>query len=314
LCKLLTQHIRNTELSIKILSCLVNCLYKNEKSKITFITEGLFELYNIEIVKERLRTFQYVSRLLRNLCKIEQVFRSRLITDKFIIYLINMSREFLEDTVIQENILWALLNVTLNSRTAKGILNRVGGIAVVANVLNHYERNEVIQRLAVTLFNQISTRTTTRASVAKQYGIPAILDLLYSWEKSQDIQLMCLKTIDVLCTLSLCRRRLAQEGRLKKLIDWLCVNVENRPYISSGLNICQKLSISATESKEALLANGGFPMFATINQNYNEDQEIIAITLKTQQNLSTPADYESESSEEEVLSSGSSGEYEDYDD
>jgi len=55
-------------------------------------------------------------------------------------------------------------------------------------------------------------------------------------------------------------------------------------------------------------------MFATINQNYNDDQEIIAITLKTQQNLSTPADYESESSEEEVLSSGSSGEYEDYDD
>jgi hypothetical protein len=47
-------------------------------------------------------------------------------------------------------------------------------------------------------------------------------------------------------------------------------------------------------------------MFSKINSYYHDDFEILDITLKTQHNLVTPADYDSEDSAEDVPSSESS--------
>jgi hypothetical protein len=131
---------------------------------------------------------------------------------------------------------------------AKGIVSKVdyqgGGLHCISQIIHKYEENETIQKLSLTLLNQISTRTTTRVSVAREFGVAKLMNLLFAWEKNQEIQIMCLKVIDVLCTLSLCRRRLAQEGRLQLLINWLCENVQERVFISCGLNIFHKLSIS----------------------------------------------------------------------
>lgn len=55
-------------------------------------------------------------------------------------------------------------------------------------------------------------------------------------------------------------------------------------------------------------------MFAKINSFYHDDLDILDITLKTQQNLVTPADYESEDSAEDVPSSASASEDEDDED
>lgn len=58
----------------------------------------------------------------------------------------------------------------------------------------------------------------------------------------------------------------------------------------------------AAESKEALQMNG-LSMFSKIHSVYNDDMDIIDITMRTEQNLASPADYESEDSAEDVPSS-----------
>lgn len=203
---------------------------------------------------------------------------------------------------------------------------------------------------------------TTRVAIAKEYGVENILSNLYAWEGHHNIQLMCLKVIDVLCTLSmsnrsdcsdfennivffycfdsfsllgLCRKRLIREERLPTLLKWLIQHVDDKSFISSGLNICHKLSISGTilgltmnivfhlclsivilfsllaaETKQALQENC-FTLFTTINDVHVDDMDIINITQVAHQNSTEAADYDSEDSIEEVPSSDSSSE-EDY--
>lgn len=319
LVKLLQAYTNDDPVCVLILASILNCLYRRDRSKITFMEEGgLAEILHFQLSANRVQVFQMVTRLLRNLCKQDDIHRAWIINEEFFKYVVEISLLFMDDAVIQENIIWILLNVTLNSRTAKGLINRIrpnNGIVCISRILHTHAQNEEIQKFALTLFNQISTRTTTRVAVAKEYGIAELMKLLFAWESNHEIQLMCLKVIDVLCTLSLCRRRLAQEGRLQALVNWLCQNVGDKHYVSCGLNIFHKLSISASESKEALQQNGGFSMFSKINSFYHDDLDILDITLKTQQNLVTPADYESEDSEEDVPSSASSdGDEEDDED
>lgn len=110
--------------------------------------------------------------------------RSKLLNNPaFLSYLLDISTIFLDDTAVQENVLWTLLNLTLNSRMpwaclwidyllslfffrdfhnlghAKGILNRVGGIQRISSMIRSHTENETVLNLAFTLFNQVSTRS-----------------------------------------------------------------------------------------------------------------------------------------------------------
>lgn len=117
----------------------------------------------------------------------------------------------------------------------------------------------------------------------------------------------------------LCRKRIAQENRLKTLLAWLMKeeNMARREYVEAGLNICQKLAMSGThwnrpwylqtllaaESKQALQDCSGYTFFVTVNSVYNDDQDIQYLTVTGMGSLSDAAEYDNESSEEEVLSS-----------
>jgi len=124
---------------------------------------------------------------------------------------------------------------------------------------------------------------------------------------------MCLKALDILCTLSSCRKRLAEEDRLPKLITWLLEHMENRSFVEAGLGICLKLAISSGDSRRALQEAGGNNLFISIGK-YSNDQELTVQCVQCSSSLTEPADYENESSDEEVLSSASdeSGEEGDY--
>lgn len=309
--RLITTFAKDDDVIVYILVTLINCLFKNDTNKATFLNEGgVTELLeNLQLNDTRRKTFLFVTKLFRNLCKLYD--RSKLLNNPaFLSYLLDISTIFLDDTAVQENVLWTLLNLTLNSRHAKGILNRVGGIQRISSMIRSHTENETVLNLAFTLFNQVSTRTTTRVAIAKEYGVENILSNLYAWEGHHNIQLMCLKVIDVLCTLSLCRKRLIREERLPTLLKWLIQHVDDKSFISSGLNICHKLSISAAETKQALQENC-FTLFTTINDVHVDDMDIINITQVAHQNSTEAADYDSEDSIEEVPSSDSSSE-EDY--
>lgn len=96
-------------------------------------------------------------------------------------------------------------------------------------------------------------------------------------------------------------------------------NMGRREYVEAGLNICQKLAMSGTfssifsvltilaaESKQALQDCSGYTFFVTVNSVYNDDQDIQYLTVTGMGSLSDAAEYDNESSEEEVLSSDAS--------
>jgi len=226
---------------------------------------------------------------------------------------LEISKSHATNESIHEHILWTFLNVTINSRIIKGIINQELAIPEIYGILRNHQDNYNIVLLCVTLLNQISTRTTTRVAVAKENGIQVILEMLYSHEGQHVLQMMCLKLIDILCTLSLCRKRIAQEDRLRTLLAWFMKDdrMGKRDYVEAGLNICQKLAMSAAESKQALQDCSGYTFFVTVNSRYNDDQDIQYLTVTGMSSLAEPADYDNESSEEEVLSSDASEDSED---
>lgn len=106
--------------------------------------------------------------------------------------------------------------LTRKSGAIKGTINQERAIPVIYEILRNHKGNLEIVLRAVTLLNQISTRSmlgswdgeliclaTTRVAVAKEGGVQVILDILYAHEGQHDMQSMCLRLIDILCTLSM---------------------------------------------------------------------------------------------------------------
>eukprot|EP01126_Amoeba_proteus_P056912 TRINITY_DN7210_c0_g2_i1.p1 TRINITY_DN7210_c0_g2~~TRINITY_DN7210_c0_g2_i1.p1 ORF type:complete len:306 (+),score=60.39 TRINITY_DN7210_c0_g2_i1:148-1065(+) len=222
--------------------------------------------------------------------------------------LLDISRKYPSNPLLQENVLWSLLNLTINSRMMKGLINQAEGIPVVYHILINHDKNPNLVFLCITLFNQISTRTTTRVAVARGCTIQLFLDLLYYYQHNLQIQIMCLKLLDILCTLSLSRKRLAQDNRLNNLIAWLMEDgqMANTELVVGGINLCQKLAMSAAVSKQALQDCGGEEFFEQILSYHQDNKDLVYATRTAHRYLLEPADYDSESSEEEVLSSGGS--------
>jgi len=196
-----------------------------------------------------------------------------------------------------------LVEYHFNSRDAKGELNQCGGVKLLFDVLESHFQNDTITFLVLALLNQISSRTTTRVAIARQNAVHKIFQVLWTWEQKPKIQLMCLKTLDILCTLSSCRKRLVEEGRLSRLIVWLTEKSDERSFIEPGLAICLKLAISSGDSRRALQEAGGSTFFLDINTKYSSDQEFICQCLQCSSSMLEEADYEKESSGEEVFSS-----------
>jgi len=308
--KLLLRYREEPTTSIHILTALTNFFYRCTKNKMTFSTEG-----GLEILQSILRNPSdgpmalALSRIFHNLCNTKVEFRMQMSSFGINKSLVDLAATHIQDPFIIENLLWAFLNITLNSRAIKGDFNQVGGVPVVFQILTAHPTHPSITYHALALLNQISSRTTTRVAVAVQNAIVILLDLLWAWESHPAVQLMCLKVIDILCTLSSCRKRLAEGDRLPRLVTWLCEQMENRPIIEAGLGICQKLAISSGDSRRALQDSGGNTFFVNINTKYSHDQELTCQCVQSSSSLTEQADYENESSDEEVLSSGSSGEY-----
>jgi hypothetical protein len=311
------------EVVIATLAALTNMFYKCLYNKQTFVRSGglsiLLSLVRTKMEDAGLMGLSVV--MLRNLCCGGDPFhpagddhRTALASnDGLVSFLMDVSEKYNDDGDIQDNFLWAFLNLSLNSRLIKGTMNQMQTIPRIFSILHTHSENSVVVLHCVTLLNQISTRTTTRVAVAKQSGIPVILATLYQQEGKPDVQLMCLRLIDILCTLSLCRKRIAQENRLKTLLTWLLKEeyIKRRDYIEVGLNICQKLAMSAAESKQALQDCAGYTFFVTVNSHFNNDQDIQYLTVTGMSSLAETAEYENESSEEEVLSSDVSEDSED---
>lgn len=301
--KMLNRYISEPSICVHILTALTNFFYRCVKNKIAFSNDGgfaaLLPLLRTPITEP---VAEALSRVFHNLCSLKMEYRNQMMSFDLMKHLLDLATNYLTNPIIQENLLWALLNITLNSRNAKGEFNQRGGVPIIFQILQTHSENPTVIHLAVTLLNQISTRTTTRVAVAAQHAIAIVLDLLWKWDSDPKIQVMCLKTIDILCTLSSCRKRLAEKDRLSKLIKWLDEHVEVRPFIESGLEICLKLAISSGDSRRALQDAGGNSLFINVNTRYTTDQELTCTCVQCSSSLTEEADYENESSDEEVLS------------
>jgi len=312
---LLTNQGTDREVVMAILAALTNVFYQCLYNKQTFVRSGgltiLLTHARAKINDSALMDLAIVT--LRNLCCGGDPFHpagddhrtSLAATEGLISFLMEVSQTHAANATLQDHVLWTFLNLSLNSRLIKGTLNQSQSIPLIFSILENHKDNPTVVLRVVTLLNQISTRTTTRVAVAKQDGIPVILNTLYTQEGRAEVQLMCLRLIDILCTLSLCRKRIAQENRLKTLLTWLLKeeSISRRDYIEVGLNICQKLAMSAAESKQALQDCSGYTFFVTVNSHFNNDQDIQYLTVTGMSSLAETAEYENESSEEEVLSS-----------
>eukprot|EP01127_Copromyxa_protea_P010334 TRINITY_DN2515_c0_g1_i1.p1 TRINITY_DN2515_c0_g1~~TRINITY_DN2515_c0_g1_i1.p1 ORF type:complete len:489 (+),score=113.33 TRINITY_DN2515_c0_g1_i1:41-1507(+) len=318
--------IGDKEITLACLSALNNILFQCLSNKQSFVREGgvgpLFAAIRSYIEAKDLKVLELCVVTLRNLCSISNPYASpsgddhriALINEGTIKLLLDLSNLYPMSETIQTNVIWSLLNISINSRAIKWTINQEHAIPVVYEIIRNHKDNLELVYNGVSLLNQISTRTTTRVAVAKEGGVQVILDILYANEGQYKLQSMCLTLIDILCTLSLCRKRIAQENRLRNLLSWLMKeeNMARREYVESGLNICQKLAMSAAESKQALQDCSGYTFFVTVNSVYNDDQDIQYLTVTGMGSLSDAAEYENESSEEEVLSSD--GEEDDDDD
>lgn len=70
-----------------------------------------------------------------------------------------------------------------------------------------------------------------------------------------------------------------------------------------GIDLEYLQTLLAAESKQALQDCSGYTFFVTVNSVYNDDQDIQYLTVTGMGSLSDAAEYDNESSEEEVLSS-----------
>jgi len=63
------------------------------------------------------------------------------------------------------------------------------------------------------------------------------------------------------------------------------------------------LAISSGDSRRALQEAGGTTLFINVNTKYSNDQELTCQCVQCSSSLTEQADYENESSDEEVFSS-----------
>lgn len=313
--KMLNQHKDDPVVCLAVLKALVNCFYQSPKNKLAFsIQGGIEEIFPLLNNPTSEAMALVLTQTFHNLTNTRIELRLQMVPFGIVTGLNSILSAHMNNPSIVENILWSYLNLTLNSRDIKGELNQRGAIPTLFQVLDKHMTNQNTTYLVVALLNQISSRTTTRVVVAAQSAIRRILELHWAWPQVPRIQLLCLKTLDILCTLSSCRKRLVEDERLNKLITWLTENIDNRPCIQVGLDICSKLSISSGDSRRALHACGGPTFFLGVTTKYPHDQNLTDQCETCSQSITEPPDYENESSDEEVLSSDAddgsgSGEY-----
>lgn len=201
--KMLVQYQSDPTVCVCIVAALTNFFYRCVKNKLAFANEG-----GISALLPLLKSTppeplaHALSLALHNLCNQKMENRIEMMSLGLIRNLIDLSQNHLSNSKIQQNVLWALLNLTLNSRAAKGEVNQNGGIPAIFQILNTHPEDQSVVYLVLTLLNQLSTRTTTRVAVAAQGAVHLILEVLWKFPQNGNIQLMCLKTLDMLCTLS----------------------------------------------------------------------------------------------------------------
>jgi hypothetical protein len=274
----------NPSLSSRICKTLNNCCHKSTSNKLAFIEEGgvNFLLENIltsDSVGEKLR--ENASTLIRCVCCAEEKrdvlmenCKDALIQDLVDIMEYQNKREEANMKILV-NLMWALLNLTINREDFKIDFGNSGGFLQVFQVMNDYPQEECVQKTGSILVLQMCTKTANRKRVGKSGGVRALMEILTNFLKGRfdDVLEKALEALNRICTHSCNRKRVCEYG-FNSLVYLLNETKQRRDIATQCVKLFSTLASGANDSRTSLRNTNLATLLQTVKNIYSSDNAI----------------------------------------
>jgi hypothetical protein len=271
-------------LSSRICKTLTNCCHKSTSNKLAFIEEGgvNFLLENIltsDSVGEKLR--ENASTLIRCVCCAEEkrdilmeICKGALIQDLVDIMEYQNKRKK-KNMKILVNLMWAILNLTINREDLKLDFGNSGGFKQVFQVMNDYPQEEIVQKTASILVLQMCTKTSNRKKVGKTGGVRALMEILINFLKGRfdDVLEKALEALNRICTHSCNRKRVCEYG-FNSLVYLLNETKQRRDIATQCVKLFSTLASGANDSRTSLRSTNLATLLQTVKNIYSIDNTI----------------------------------------
>jgi len=294
----------NPTLSSRICKALNNCCHRSTSNKLAFIEEGgvsylLENILTSDTAGEMLR--ENASILIRCICCAEEKrdilmesSKDALIQD--LVDIMEYQNKRVEKNLkILVNLMWAILNITINREDLKSEFGNSGGFAQVFQVMNDYPQDEAVQKTGSTIILQLCTKTSNKKKVGKAGGIRALMEILINFLKGRfdDVLEKALEALNRICTHACNRKRVCEYG-FNSLVYLLNETKQRRDIVSQCVKLFSTLASGANDSRTALRATNLSTLLQTVKSIYPNDNFINfeIQTISTKMFKQSEADYE----------------------
>jgi len=271
----------NATLSSRICKALNNCCHRSTSNKLAFIEEGgvpfLFEnILTSDSISEPLR--ENASILIRCICCAEEKrdilmesSKDALVQDLVDIMEYQSKREE-KNLKILVNLMWAILNLTINREDLKTEFGNSGGFPQIFQVMNDYPQDEAVQKTGSTIILQMCTKTSNKKKVGKAGGVRALMEILINFLKGRfdDVLEKALEALNRICTHACNRKRVCEYG-LNSLVYLLNETKQRRDIASQCVKLFSTLAGGANDSRTALRATNLATLLQTLKTIYTND-------------------------------------------
>jgi hypothetical protein len=193
------------------------------------------------------------------------------------------------------NLMWSLLNLTINREDLKLEFGSSGGFSQVFQVMNDYPQDESVQKTGSTIILQMCTKTSNKKKVGKSGGVRALMEILINFLKGRfdDVLEKALEALNRICTHACNRKRVCEYG-FNSLVYLLNETKQRRDIASQCVKLFSTLASGANDSRAALRETNLATLLQTVKSIYSSDN-IINVEIQTilgKMFKSSEADYE----------------------